>query len=586
MVGRARLKNAHGGAISVTPVLQNVTVRMGDHTNKNSGGVYLKNLNLTVPTSPPVLYWKISGITNVGGGAAGDLTNSCAANTAFATARTPLPSSGDNSNLTLTLAATSYTMTVTATGLDGVSTATCTLALTVVANAWNRGDDPVRDGVDAWNPFKTQAGGLTLLISTGADYSAANGWGIFDLKSLVPASGRQTVAYADTARPSQIPLVDILGCHALDVNGLGIGGGAGNKINLRDNGAGGVCDDVHCYDFYPLGATVADVGPLVASAGNNSFVVFNASTTNSSVERCELRYGGRGFVLNGVGNVIKGCTIRYFYGDGSAIGATTNCEFSGNRVYAPMRVPFDYSGSPDHLDMVQFSDSVTISGLLHFGNIFAQADGTGSASGIQSGATVTGSSIYGNIFMHRALTAANIGVWTSSTIRDNTWFLTGSGLIGNSSSAANDNIPNTVTVFTGTGTSGNVFLRNFITSGYSLDSSFTATSNQIESVTYPLAVQFPQTPAGGPAPGFNYEPDMGGSTFDFSSDLNYVNALERLNNYNASTNPNGTDYPNMTAAQITARILLILTPKSGGNLDLGASVTKGAVSLSGVQKVA
>lgn len=613
MVGGFRLRGAHWPQTSQTPLLRDVAVSKGAYTNLGSGGAYLKNLGLTWPNSPTVAYWRISNIAAVGGGNASEITNTCASNTANAAAREPLPSGGDNSNLTKTLNATSYTMTVTAVGLDG-SEASCTYTQNVVANAFNVGDDPVRDGAGAYLPagMATATGGKSLLLSTGADYRApgVSPNGVFDIGYLVPSSGRTTVQYADPLRPSQIFGLRIINCHGMIVDGLGLGGGKVNKIQLLISG-GGTVDDIEIKNCYPLGSSFAtDVE--IGGASNHSAAVIHDST-NVNVHNNSFTYTGRAFDISlGSSVIVDSNTVRYIYGDGAGIGDTPDCSLTNNIFASPMRDPFDRSGTPDHVDCLQFSNHVTytfnIVRPIIKGNVWAQADGNCAWGGMQNGSDGVQNGLYANnIVTGHATTGMAVGTGLVFDIRDSTIFFCASGKVNNSSVNANDNVTNgafqvSIQSDAADPTAHDNTMSRLFTSGSisSLTTHWSFTNNAGPNVTYPNIVQFPwaagSTDGGSFTTGgydpwarptnYDYEPDMGGSTYDWSPYLNYTDALERLNNYHPINNPNGTNYAGMTCAQIKARLLLVLTPKAGGLLDLGGGSTIGAVKLDGTLKTA
>lgn len=576
--------NGAGGP--TVPLLQNVSVTMGAKTPLNMGTVLLKNLGLVATGSAPIANWRTTITSKVGGGATSDLSN-LSSNTANATARSPAPTLGANNSLTTTtLAATSYAITVTGVTAGGLE-ATCTLTYVIQAGAFNLGDNNAGfgDPDDLINDtlrirLGTKTGGLTMLLSTGADLTNQ----VLIFAAFVPASGRTTVQYADPARPSRIPNLRLSNTNSFDVTGLSIGGG----YNVHKIWLDGTCDGSTVKNTVPLGDSVANVSIGNQDAGNVNFIYLNG-VSNCTVDNNYLLWGGRGITLSGTtGCTVSNNVIRYFYGDAEAISTSTNDTVTGNQAYAPMR-DTDTGINPDHIDMRQWDvgplGGSTPTNLTYHGQIYAQADGTAAASGFQGGYnTYTGVDWRFCITLFRASTAANLAAWQDSTIADSTWLLVGSGKVSQAASGADDNVFNGQPGFTTTGGAGaNALTRVFVPYTATMGGTWTVTNSPNHTFSIPLAVQFPYTGVT-----FNLEPDMGGSTYATSGIFKYANTLERLNNYNALTNTAGADYPNMTPAQIKALILDVLTPATGGSLDLGGANnnTIGAVCLDGTLKTA
>jgi hypothetical protein len=572
-----------------TPLLQNVSINMGANTPPGMGTVLLKNLGLVASGSAAIVSWRTSNVVATGGGANTDLGGLLATNTATATARSPKTTLGSATALTtVTLPATSYAVTVTGVTAGGLE-ATCILTIVPQASAFNLGDDNASfgrpDNMDSLSQpgnLKTNTGGLTMLISTGADYTASP----FAIDGFLPSSGRTAVRYADPARPSRVPGLQASGTNNFDFDGFGIGGGINHKIFLH-----GACDSVTVKNCYPLGDSIADVAINAGgTAGNQDFILLSG-VTNCTADNNYLRWGGRGLVLGGgsSGNFITNNVIRYVFGDLSAVGQSTNDTVSGNLCLSPMR-DTDPSGSPDHIDNMQWDTAVagtsnTATNLVWAGNIFAQADGTAAASGFQGGVnTYVGVTFKNNISLFRASTAANLSGWQDSTLRDSTWLLVGSGKVGMQALNADDNVVNTTLNFvSGGGAGANALTRVFIPYGRTMDATWTITNSPAHTFNIPNSVQFSYDGVN-----FNHEPDMGGSTYATSGVFKYANTLERLNNYHPVNNPAGADYPNMTPAQIKALIIDVLTPATSGSLDLGGANanTIGAVARDGTLKVA
>lgn len=576
------------GRVNLTPILQNVSVIMGAKTPLNMGTVLLKNLVLVAPGSAPIANWRTTITSATGGGANTDLS-SLSSNTANATARSPAPTLGAINSLTLTtLAATSYAITVTGVTAGGLE-ATCTLTYVTQAGAFNLGDNNAAFG-DPDEMFNetvairlgTKTGGLTMLLSTGADLTSP----VFRLTGFSPSSGRTTVQYADAARPSRVPNLLISNVNNFDVTGLGIGGAIAHKIWIS-----GTSDGTTVKNCYPLGDSIADVAINAGgTAGGVNFIFLGgpgSAVTNCTIDNNYLRWGGRGIVLSpSTGCSVTNNIIRYCYGDLCAIGVSTNDTITGNLALSPMR-DTDTGGMPDHIDNMQWDGGI-ITNLLFANNLFAEADGTATSSGFQGGAfNYVGVTYKNNISLFRASTAANLTAWQDSTIADSTWLLVGSGKLGMTALGADDNVFNGQPGFSDgdghgghLGSGANALTRVFVPYAASMGASWTVTNSPNQNLSIPNAVQHVYDGIN-----FNIEPDMGGSTYATSGIFKYANTLERLNNLTA-TNTAGADYPNMTPAQIKALILDVLTPATGGTLDLGGANanTIGAVCRDGTLK--
>jgi len=562
---------------SETPILQDVSVNMGQYTTPGAGTVLLKNLGLTAPGSPEVVSWRTGGVVANGGGLASNLTGLLAANTSSTTARSPTPSLGSNSALTVvTLPATSYSITVTGVGSDG-SEDTCILTYVPVVDAFSIGDDNASFGrPDQFDTLRTRigtkTGGKDWLISTGTVYSGLT----FSIRAFIPTSGSTGIRYADPARPTQIRGFSFNNCQHITAVAPGIGGGAVNKVFFQVG-----CVDCHVQDAYPLGASIADVLPT--NQGSIAAVKMS-SATDCTVTGSWFEYCGRGAEFTVCTNCsVTGSIFRKNYGDGAAIGASTNTKVNRNIFIAPMR----YMGSQNHIDGIQISDDITADSIEIAGNIWVEGEGNAGSIGFINGATVANSMVYkNNIVIQRAVRMMILGIQNNATVSDSTFFTSASGLIGMNSSTENDNITNSVPDMNANAasTGANTLTRiGTVGSIPSLGVTWSLVDCRALGIAYTAVHQFVYDGVN-----FNRVPyfdPVGVRTYDFSSVFNHANAFERLNNYHPVDNPAGFDYENKTPAEIRARVLDTLTPKTGGDWDLGAGVTVGAINLDGTLKV-
>lgn len=575
-MGAFKVLRGRAAPASQTPTLQNVTVPMGAYTNKNSGGVYLKNLGLTADGSPAVTSWRISNITAVGGGANGDLTNTLAAGSptaANATARTPLPSVGSNTALTLTLAATSYTMTVTAVGADATE-ATCTLTFAVQASAFNIGDDygsGGRDTAAAMNPWKTQVGGLTALIAVGADYGSTQ----LLLQNVAPSSGRMTVQYADPARPSRMASVRLSSCTAVDVASLGYGGAQMNHIHADG------CTDCTVSDAYPLGASVADIYTPDPHSQRGLYV---SACTDCNFPDNHLEWVGQGLAIS-AGSVrcyAPRTRMRYVYGDFMTFGTGVDMGCPDSIFCSPMR----FLNVDDHIDFIQIGDATFPDGVDIRRVRCYQADGdSGSIPFINGGDGTGGLSptkrvlMKGAVFCHRAGTAFNGGLHAGgSEYSDATIFQVPSGTvaINDVTAGPSDNLSNVTPAITMQPSTGTNLMERLFSSGSAMGTiaGWTKTSgggtfaNKVyDNTQFTYAVG-----------NYNREPAWTKPSVDWSAYLNYADAYERLGNYHSVNNPVGMDYPNMSIDEIDVASRTILAPKVSGTLDHAASGVDGGLN--------
>jgi hypothetical protein len=557
---------------------------MGAWTNLGCGGVLDSNMPGLQIGGGPVTTWRINNIVATGGGANTDLTSTCTSHTAAATARTPTPSLGTGATLSLNLAATSYAMDVQAIGPGGTSN-TATITYTVVALAFNRGDNIA--GADQAARFTNVAagmGGKTMLLSVGADYGTT----VLSFNNIRPASV-YTVNNADNARPARLIGFDIVDSLNVTVDGLVFPGSATPTnytiMSIRRNSQ--VTDTITVRNCSMSGTSRATAP---SSNQQNSISIFvSGDVTNVLVEDNVFSWVGRGISISGTTTnvIVQRNTFRYFFADGIAFGTVSGTSVLNNTFVSPMR----YGGivsptSPDHADAYQFNNSAVISGLTLSGNVWIQADGNLGLTAGQAGQTSnTGMTMSRNLFVLRTV-GIELGNQTSATVEDNTIFMTGSGVISQADYNCNDNIYTNVMRFRAAGTNTTSTSARNWAANFDIAAGMTnPASNVVAAASYPAITntQYPvYSTTGTPTP-IDYTPNIT-NTFDFSPYLNYTDARERLDNYDASTNPNGTDYANMTVAQIVARVVLILTPKTGGSLDLGAGVSAGAITLAGALK--
>lgn len=563
---------------TAVPRLNNITLRYGDRTTpSDSSTVLLKNIpGLIAENSTPIVAWRTGGITASGGGAVGDWGGFLATNTDTATARTPNPTKGSITSLSTITLTGSYAYTVTGIDADGAE-ATATVTVEVVADAFNVGD--VNPAWAMSGRFATIAAGLTWLFSAGWDRDE-----IYTLQYIKPAGGRLTVKMADPAKPIRMSGLEFYDCQRIDVDGLVVGGTPRNRFMVSSGS-----QDITIRNC----RSPEDASPnYIYWPSPNSHSIFHVDySSDVLIEDNEFHYCGRPMKIGGatwsgdynVKNVtIRRNKFRTYWADAVNIGGSQYVNVSDNVFIAPMR----NAGNTDHIDGVQFTpnaaDNITVER-----NVWVQGEGNaGSTAFMNSNSDgVTNLAYRNNLVLSRAASSLNTGLsgsLTAAEIEDNTFFLTMSGKIAQNAASENDNVWNGVQNLVLAAQSGCQLNRMLMTGDVGgSPAGWTKSDNLGLNIAYTAIKQFTYV-----AGQENYEPEFlptGTRTYDFSSVFNYADAFERLNNYHPVDNPVGTNYDALSIDQIVARILAVLTPKSGGAADLGGSVI-GAITLDGQLK--
>lgn len=342
------------------PILQAVSVPFGVKTPTGRGGVRLSALDITTtsvkpqtfsglglmsPTAPACATWTIAFVSNTSGRTATDFTL-IAADTADASAVTPVPSSGGNQNL-----AGTYVWNVFCKDSGGNQSNTVTLTYTPDANTATVGTaDATNNGLTPGS-FGSVAG-AKLTMAVGLEKHGGVSLALPTFANTV------TVTPADTARRPYLTQ-------------LGIGGASPGKILVSDFVLSGAITGVPSNAIIGIAPTAGNVvsdivfdgihfygsetllGSNSAQGAISFFPSQGSCSSNCGVQNSSFDYVESGY-SPASHSFSRNVAFRYVYNNCIFFTNPSDVELSDVKCLSPMQRP---GGA--HPDMMQICDGCT-----------------------------------------------------------------------------------------------------------------------------------------------------------------------------------------------------------------------------------